>query len=355
MTEMPYRRLGRSGLAVSRLVLGTMMFGGRTDEAEAGRIIAAAAEAGVNVIDTADTYAEGRSEEIVGRAIAADRPRWVLATKLANPNGPGPNRRGLSRKWIMEETHASLRRLGTDFVDILYLHREDPLTPLEETARAIADLQRAGAIRYFGVSNFKAWRLARLCAICDAEGIDRPAASQPLYHALNRTAEVEMLPACDALGVGVLPYSPIARGVLTGKYAKDDPPPADSRAGAQDPRILETEFRPEALAAAEAVARHARSRSTQPTAFALAWVLANPIVTGAIVGPRTMVQWRSYLDALGVELTEEDERAVDALVPAGTTAVRQFVDPRYPVEGRPRRQARPDGMPPSRDAGDRRG
>jgi aryl-alcohol dehydrogenase-like predicted oxidoreductase len=339
MTEMPHRRLGRSGLIVSRLVLGTMMFGGRTGEAEAGRIIASAAEAGVNFIDTADTYAEGRSEEIVGRAIAADRPRWVLATKLANPNGRGPNRRGLSRKWIMEEVHASLRRLGTDFIDILYLHREDPLTPLEETVRALADLQRAGAIRYFGVSNFKAWRLARLCAICDAQGIDRPAASQPLYHALNRTAEVEMLPACEALGAGVVPYSPIARGVLTGKYAKDAPPPADSRAGVQDRRILETEFRPETLAAAEAIAGHARSRGIEPAAFALAWVLANPIVTGAIVGPRTLTQWQSYLGALDVALTAEDEHAVEALVPAGTTAAHQFVDPRYPVEGRPSRQA----------------
>ena len=156
MTQMPYRRLGHSGLAVSRLILGTMMFGARTEEAEARRIITAAAEAGVNLIDTADTYAGGRSEEIVGRAIAADRDHWVLATKLANPNVAGPNRRGLSRKWILAEAQASLRRLGTDFIDILYFHKEDPLTPLEKSVRAIADLQRSGAVRYFGLSNFKA-------------------------------------------------------------------------------------------------------------------------------------------------------------------------------------------------------
>src|SRR5690606_25782417 len=185
-----YRRLGRSGLTVSRIVLGTMTFGDRTGEKEAREIFAAAADAGVNFIDTADTYAKGRSEEITGRALAKDRHRFVLATKLANPNGPGPNDRGLSRKWIMEEAYRSLKRLGTDFVDILYLHKEDRQTPLTETVRAVADLQRSGAIRYFGVSNHRAWRVARICAICDAEGIDRPIVCQPLYHALNRSVEV---------------------------------------------------------------------------------------------------------------------------------------------------------------------
>lgn len=335
MTELTYRRLGRSGLSVSRLCLGTMMFGGRTEEAQARAIIDAAAEAGVNFIDTADTYAGGRSEEITGRAIAADRHRWVLATKLANPNGDGPNRRGLSRKWIMEEAAASLRRLGTDFVDILYLHKEDPLTPLEETVRALADLQRAGALRHFGVSNFKAWRIARIGATCDAEGIDRPVASQPLYHALNRSVEVEQLPVCAAMGIGVVPYSPTARGVLTGKYAKDAPPPPDSRAAGQDRRMLETEFQPEAIRTASAISSYARERGIEPAAFATAWVLANPLVTAAIAGPRTMEHWRSYLAALDVAISAEDEAMVDRLVPAGTTAVRQFVDPQYPVEGRP--------------------
>lgn len=334
---MAYRQLGRSGLTVSRVCLGTMMFGGRTEEADARRIIDSAADMGVNFIDTADTYAGGRSEEIVGRAIAADRHRWVLATKLANPNGEGPNRRGLSRKWIMEEAHASLRRLGTDFIDILYFHKEDPLTPLEESVRAVADLRRAGAARYFGVSNFKSWRIARICAICDAEGIDRPVASQPLYHALNRGVEVEHLPACTAFGIGVVPYSPTARGVLTGKYTMDAPPPADSRAAVQDQRMLETEFQPEAVRVADAIARHAEQRGLAPVAFAMAWVLANPLVTSAIAGPRTMEQWQGYLGALEARLDEEDERFVDGLVPAGTTAVHQFIDPRYPVEGRPPR------------------
>jgi aryl-alcohol dehydrogenase-like predicted oxidoreductase len=333
---MTYARLGRSGLTVSRIVLGTMMFGGRTEEAEAAAIIASAAESGVNFIDTADTYAEGRSEAITGRAIKADRDRWVLATKLANPNGPGPNDRGLSRKWIMAEARRSLKRLGTDYLDVLYLHKQDPGTPIEETVRAIADLQRVGDIRYFGVSNHRSWRIARIAAACDDAGIDRPIVDQPLYHALNRTVEVEELPACADLGLGVVAYSPLARGVLSGKYAVDAPPPPGTRAAVQAKRMAETEFMPGPLAAAAEIAAHARARGHDPVAFAIAFVLANPIVTGAIAGPRTLAQWQSYLGALNVDWSAEDEAAVDRLVPAGTTAAHQFVDPLYPVEGRPR-------------------
>ena len=333
---MSYRRLGRSGLTVSRIVLGTMMFGGRTDEAESRKIIASAAERGVNFIDTADTYAGGASEGITGRAIAADRHGWVLATKLANPNGAGPNRRGLSRKWIMDEAHVSLRRLGTDFIDILYMHKEDPLTPAEEMVRAMADLQRSGAIRYFGVSNFMSWRIAKICAVCDAEGIDRPVVSQPQYNLLNRTVENEQLPVCGAFGIGLVPYSPTAKGVLTGKYAQGTAPPPDSRAVAQEKRMAETDFQPAALAVADKIVAHARARGVDPAAFATAWVLANPLVTGAIAGPRTMAQWETYLAALDVTIGPEEEAFVDSLVPAGTTAVPQFIDPVYPVQGRAR-------------------
>jgi aryl-alcohol dehydrogenase-like predicted oxidoreductase len=336
VSQMTYRRLGRSGLTVSRIVLGTMMFGRRTEEATSRQIIDHAAERGCNFIDTADTYAGGRSEEIVGRAIAGNRDWWVLATKLANPNGRGPNARGLSRKWIMEEAKRSLTRLGTDFVDILYLHKEDALTPPEETVRAIADLRRQGLIRYIGVSNFKAWRIARICAACDALGVDRPIVSQPMYHALNRTVEVEALPVCDAMGIGVVVYSPTARGVLTGKY-RDGAKPEDSRAAVEAKRMAETEFQPAALEASAKIAAHAEARGYSPAAFATAWTLANPFVTGAIAGPRTMEQWQSYLDALEVTITEEDEALVNSLVPAGTTAVHQFIDASYPVEGRPRR------------------
>lgn len=340
-SSVPQRRLGRSGLMVSRLCLGTMQFGARTDEPDARRIVDHAADHGVNFIDTADVYVGGISEEITGRAIAAKRNYWVLATKLANPvPGEGPNRRGLSRKWIMEGADESLKRLGTDFIDILYLHKEDAGTPLTETVRAMADLQRAGKIRYFGVSNFKAWRIAEICRICDAEGIDRPVVAQPVYHALNRAIEVEVLPACAAFGLGVFPYSPNARGILSGKYTLGEAPPEGSRAAMKAvtglyKRLMESEFRPENIAAAKAIAAHAAKRQVDPTAFAVAWVLANPIVTGTIAGPRTLEQWESYLAAFEVKWSAEDDAAVDALVAPGTTAVPQFVDPVYPAEGRP--------------------
>ncbi|MDT8261686.1 aldo/keto reductase, partial [Roseomonas sp. DSM 102946] len=182
---MEYRRLGRSGLKVSPLCLGTMMFGGPAEEDVAGRIVARAREAGINFIDTADVYNAGRSEEITGRLIHGERDWWVLATKLANPTGQGPNDRGLSRRHCILAAEASLRRLGVEAIDILYLHKEDHETPLEETVRAMADLVRAGKIRHFGVSNFRSWRLAEICRLCDAAGIDRPVVSQPLYNALN--------------------------------------------------------------------------------------------------------------------------------------------------------------------------
>jgi aryl-alcohol dehydrogenase-like predicted oxidoreductase len=335
-SAMPMRRLGRSGLVVSRIALGTMTFGGRTDEAEAGRIVADARERGVNFIDTADAYNKGASEEIVGRAIAANRFDWVLATKLANPMG-GPLERGLSRRWIMEATERSLKRLGVETIDIQYLHKEDPETPLEETVRAIADLIRAGKIRYFGVSNHRAWRVARICALCDEIGIDRPVICQLYYHALYRVAEVELLPACDALGVGTIAYSPLARGVLTGKYASDAPPPPDSRAGQGDRRIAQTEFHPANLAAAAKLSEHCRAQGIDLSAFASAWVLANPMLDALVAGPRTFEQWRGYLAALDTGIGPEDEAAVSALAPPGTTAIPQYIDPAYPVEGRPRR------------------
>ena len=216
---MEYRKLGRSGLKVSPLCLGAMMFGGPASEADSQRMIAAARDAGINFIDTADVYNGGKSEEVVGRAIRNERDRWVVATKLNGTMGEGPNQRGSSRKWIFEAARRSLARLGTDYIDIYYLHREDLETPLEESVHALADLVRAGMIRYFALSNHKAWRIAEICNICDRIGIDRPIATQPLYNALNRMAEVEQFPAAAYYGLGVVPYSPLARGVLSGKYA----------------------------------------------------------------------------------------------------------------------------------------
>lgn len=331
---MQYRKLGRSGLKVSPLCLGTMMFGGPTDEATARRIMNAAADQGVNFIDTANVYEGGRSEEVVGRGIAANRGWWVLATKLANPTDKGPNDRGLSRRHAFYAVEDSLRRLGTDVIDILYLHKEDHDTPLGETVRAMADLIEAGKIRYFGVSNYRAWRVAEICRLADEAGIDRPVVSQPYYNAMNRMPEIEHLPACAAYGLGVFPYSPLARGVLTGKYNTNAPPAAESRAGRADKRIMETEFRPESLRIARDLAEHAQAQGITPGQFAVAWVLNNRLVTGAIAGPRTEAQWADYVGALAYKFTPEDEALVDSKVTPGHPSTPGYNDPAYPLEGR---------------------
>jgi len=331
---MKYRRLGRSGLKVSPICLGTMTFGGPTDEPTAQRIVAKAREAGINFIDSADAYNGGRSEEVVGRAISNQRDQWVLATKLANATGEGPNGGGLSRKWVMQATDASLRRLGADYIDIYYLHKEDIGTPLEETVLAMGDLVRAGKIRYFGVSNYKSWRVAEICAICDRLGIARPVVSQPYYNAMNRTPEVEHLPACAYYGLGVVPYSPLARGVLTGKYTADAPPPADTRAGRKDRRIMQAEWRPESLRLAQEIKQHAEKRGMTAGQFALLWVLNNTLVTAAIAGPRTEAQWDDYMGALDHAFTAEDEALIDRLVTPGHPSTPGFNDPAYPIEGR---------------------
>jgi aryl-alcohol dehydrogenase-like predicted oxidoreductase len=332
---MQYRKLGRSGLKVSPLCLGTMMFGEQADETTSARIIARAKEAGINFIDTADAYNGGRSEEVTGRAIRADRDHWVLATKMCNATGKGPNRAGLSRRYMFQAADASLARLGADWIDIMYLHKEDHDTPLEETVGAMADLVRSGRIRYFGVSNYRSWRLARICSLCDDLGIDRPVVSQPYYNAMNRMPEVEHLPACGYFGLGVVPYSPLARGVLTGKYDPNNPPPEGTRAARQDRRMMQSEWRRESLIIAQTIKRHAEARGITPAQFAFAWVLNNRFVTAPIAGPRTEEQFESYLPALDYAFTKEDEELVDGLVPIGHPSTPGYTDPAYPIEGRP--------------------
>ncbi len=331
---MEYRVLGRSGLKVSRLCLGTMMFGGATDAATSARLVARAADAGGNFIDTADNYNAGASEEVVGQAIAGRRHHWVLATKLANPMGRGLNERGLSRAWVMREVEASLRRLNTDCIDVLYLHKEDHETPLETTIGALGDLIRAGKLRHFGVSNYRAWRIAAICAICDRLGIDRPVVCQPYYNIMNRQPEVEVIPASVAHGLGVVSYSPLARGVLTGKYRPDAPPPNDSRAARQDKRMMETEWRPESLAIAQRIQAHAAAAGIPASHFAIAWVLNNKLVTGTICGPRTEAHLEDYLAALDYRFTAADEALVAELVAPGHPSSPGFNDPQYPIEGR---------------------
>jgi aryl-alcohol dehydrogenase-like predicted oxidoreductase len=336
---MQYRHLGRSGLKVSPICLGTMMFGGPTDEATSSRIVAKAREAGINFIDTADAYSKGGSEEVVGRAISDNRPTWILATKLANPMGDDPNRGGLSRRWVFQAAEESLKRLGTDYIDIYYLHKEDHATPLEETVRAMGELIRQGKVRYFGVSNYRAWRLAEICSICDRIGIDRPVASQPYYNAMNRMPEVEHFPACGYYGLGIVPYSPLARGVLTGKYKVDAPPGSDTRAGRNDTRMMQTEWRPESIKLAEIIKQHAEGKGITAGQFAASWVLNSSFVTSVIAGPRTEAQWDDYIRALDYRFTAEDEALIDRLVVSGHPSTPGYNDPAYPIEGRRARTA----------------
>jgi aryl-alcohol dehydrogenase-like predicted oxidoreductase len=331
---MPYLPLGASGLKVSPLWLGTMMFGDQTDETEAARIVAAARDAGVNAIDTADVYAGGESERITGRLIHADRNHWVLATKLANPTGPDPNDRGLSRRHMLRAVDASLARLGTDRIEVLYLHREDETTPLEETLATIGDLVRSGKVLHFGVSNFRAWRIARVIEMCRAMGIAQPIVCQPPYNAMSRAIETELLPCCAHYGVGVVAYSPLARGVLSGKYAPGAAPPEGSRAARNDKRIMQTEFRAESVALARRVVERALARGRTPADFALGWVWNNRLVHGVIAGPRTLGQWQDYVAAWGKPFDADDEAFVDGLVAAGHASTPHYTDPQYPVQGR---------------------
>jgi aryl-alcohol dehydrogenase-like predicted oxidoreductase len=331
--SMEYRRLGDSGLDVSAVCLGTMTFGDRTDATEARRIVDAAFDAGVNFIDTADAYVRGESERIVGAAVKSNRRRWIVATKVANVLTKKPHDGGLSRRWMFQACEDSLARLGTDFIDIYYLHRDDPDTPLAETVGAMGDLIRNGKVRYFGVSNYRGWRIAELVAECEAQGVPRPVVCQPYYNLLNRMPEVEILPACDYYGLGVAPYSPIARGVLTGKYHGGSAPP-DSRAGVKDQRMMETEFRAESLAIADKLAAHAKKTGRTATQFALAWLWANRIVSSVIAGPRTLAQWQEYVDAVGTPWRAEDETLVDSLVRPGHPSTPGYSDPQYPFFGR---------------------
>lgn len=339
---MEYRFLGKSGVKVSRVCLGTMMFGDTTNAADAGTIVASARDAGVNFIDTADAYSHGESERIVGKLIAADRERWVVATKVANPipvpgtkSNDDPNRRGTGRKWVMRAIEESLERLDTDYVDVYYIHRDPGDVPMEETVAAMGDLIAAGKILYWGVSNLRGWRIAEAVRACEALGVARPVVCQPYYNAMNRQPENDILPACAHYGIGVVPYSPLARGVLVGKYKPGEAPPAGSRAGRADKRMLETEFREESLAIAQKLKAHAEKKGMTAGDFAVNWVLANPIVTSVIAGPRTLEQWKSYLGALDRKFDAEDEALVDSLVRPGHPSTPGYNDPAYPLTGRP--------------------
>lgn len=331
---MEYRNLGNSGLKVSPLCLGTMMFGDRTDYAESERMVKSARDAGVNFIDTADQYAKGESERIVGKIIKKDRADWVLATKFGNAMGEGPNEVGLSRGWMHKACDASLQRLGTDYIDLYYVHRDFADAALDEMVQAMGDLIRTGKVRYFALSNFRGWRISEVVWLCRQFGVPRPIACQPYYNAFNRMPEVEVLPVCEYHGLGVVPYSPIARGVLTGKYVPGEKPPGDTRAGRGDKRMMQTEFREESLVMAQTVKAHAEKKGITTGQFATAWVLANRIITSVIAGPRTLEQWVDYPKAVDYRWGADDEALIDSLVSPGHPSTPGYNDPQYPLIGR---------------------
>ena len=331
---MQYRQLGKSNLQVSALCLGTMMFGDQTAHDEAAAIVADAHAQGVNYIDTADVYTRGASEEMVGALLKGQRNDWVLATKLGNKMGDRPNQTHYSRSWMVREVEESLGRLQTDHVDILYMHRDYNGMDLEEPLRALDALMRAGKIRYWGVSNFRAWRIAEMVNLARQIGMPGPVVCQPYYNLLNRMPEVEILPACAHYGIGVTSYSPIARGVLTGKYPPGQPPAEGTRAGRGDKRMAETEFREESLRIAQQLKTHAEARGVTLAQFATAWVLAHQALSAVIAGPRTLKQWQDYAPALAYQVNAEDEALIDGLVAPGHPSTAGFTDPQYPLNPR---------------------
>ncbi len=335
---MEYRRLGRAGMKVSRLCLGTMMFGGPTSEADSIAILHRALDCGINFVDTANMYSLGESERVVGRAISDRRERVVLATKGRQKMGEGPNEKGASRLHLLRELDASLKRLQTDRIDLYYVHAPDPETPLDETLRAMEDIVRAGKVHYLACSNFRAWQVSEALSVCDQHHWQRFACVQPLYNLVNRDIEVELLPFCHATGLGVVTYSPLARGILTGKYRLGEELPSGSRMARNDPRMKQAEWRAASLEVAQAVSARAQSRGLSSSQFALAWCLANQQVTSVILGPRTKEQFEDNFAALNVTWTDDDEAFVDNLVAPGEHSGQGFQDTAYPITGRIRSQ-----------------
>lgn len=314
---MQVRRLGRTGLKVSELCLGTMTFGNQADEAASGAIMDRAFAAGITFFDCADVYpvvprpeTVGRSEEILGRWLKGKRQQIVLATKLRGKMGPGPNDVGLSRRHTMEAVEASLRRLGTDYIDLYQVHSFDPETPLEETLRALDDLVHSGKVRYLGCSNFAAWQLMKAIGISERLHLARFDSVQPRYNLFDRQIERELLPLCAEEGVGVIPYSPLGGGLLTGKYRRGSTPPAGSR------YILfgrESQITEPVLDGLDAMAALAQEKGVSMAQLALAWVLANPVVTSPIVGATRPEQLDDSLPAVDLKLGEADLKRCDEI------------------------------------------
>ncbi len=320
---MEFTNLGRTGLKVSRVCLGTMTFGNQCDEATSHAILDVAAESGVTFVDTADVYpippdlaTVGRTETFIGTWLPAKRDRFVLATKCYFPMGAGENDRGNARVHMIRALDASLRRLRTDYVDLYQIHRWDDATPIEETLETLDDLRRAGKIRYAGASNLAAWQLMRSLAVSDARGLVRFDSVQPRYNMLYRQIEDEMVPACVASGVGIICYNPLAGGMLTAKYESASAPQAGTRftlAGASGELYRKRYWQDATLEAVTALANDVRSRGKSLTHVALRWTLDRPGITSAIVGASRPEQLRDSLAGLDLELDDADRAACDGV------------------------------------------
>ena len=312
---MQYRPLGRTGIQVSPYCLGAMMFGklANPDHDECVRMIHKALDFGINVIDTADRYSAGESEEIVGKALQGRRDRIVLATKVHGPMGDDPNTQGNSRRWITRAVEDSLRRLQTDYIDLYQIHRPSPETDVEETLSVLTDLMREGKVRAIGASTFPASDIVEAQWIAERRGLARFRTEQPPYSILNRSIEREVLPACQRYGMGVLAWSPLAKGMLTGRYRKGAPQPDTLRA-----KYFPTAMSDEgSLDAVEALIPLAESAGLSLMHMALAFVVAHPALSAAIIGPRTMEQLDGLLAGAEVTLSDDLLDAIDAIVPPG--------------------------------------
>ena len=307
---MQYKKMGRTGLKISEITLGTMIFGQQVDEAESLKIMDLAFEKGINSFDTADGYAGGRSEEIVGKALKNKRHAVVLASKVYSKQGPGPNDSGLSREHILQAVENSLRRLGTDYLDIYYAHHPDPATPIEETLRAFDSLVQQGKVRYAACSNYRAGQLVRALAVSEQHNLARFDCIQTVYNLITRDIEAELLPTCADEGVGVVVYNPLAGGLLTGKHKGNQPPPADTRFG-QNPIYLERYWSPVNFTAVEHLKQIAAANNRKPAQFALAWVLGNAGIASAIVGASSAAQLAENLGALDVKQSPDETKACD--------------------------------------------
>jgi aryl-alcohol dehydrogenase-like predicted oxidoreductase len=320
-----YRNLGRTGVKVSPLCLGTMMFGRSTDERDSIGIIEHALEQGINFVDTANAYSAGESERIVGKALGRDgrRARVVLATKVFFPqDAHDPNARGLSRRHLIDACDASLVRLGTDWIDLYQLHRPQSQVPIDETLRALDDLIRAGKIRYIGTSMFPGWKIVEALWVAKELGSNRFVSEQPTYHLLDRTAEREVLPAAHSFGIAVIPWGPLCGGLLTGKYRRDQVDVEGRWQGGKD--NFNRPVTPGAFDVIERVVEVAHDKGCTASQLALAWNAAQPGVTAPIVGPRTLEQLVDNLGAIDVEVTDADRARLDEVAPPMSASLRYY-------------------------------